>query len=135
MAKRASGASRVGLLTVLLAFTACEATVGVKNVSIPRDAAHQCAVHCQSIGLSVTAVAIMAENVGCVCQYIAAAPQPGAPPPPVPPGPPAASDLSAGPLGTPVAGMATIAGQQAAAAALLAQQRTQQQQQQQLRFK
>jgi len=134
MTKRESEASRVGLLglvAVSLAFTACEATVGAKNLSIPRDAAHQCAVHCQSIGLTVTAVAIMAENVGCVCQYIPKAPPAPAPaaPPAVPaPVPPATSDLSAGPLGTPVAGMATIAVQQAAAAALLAHQRTQQQQ-------
>lgn len=37
-------------------------------VEIPPDAATTCESHCASIGLRLSAVAIMAENVGCVCQ-------------------------------------------------------------------
>jgi hypothetical protein len=99
--------TRVLWLGMALAFGlvplgACEATVGVKGVSIPKDAAQTCAGHCQTIGMRLTAVAIMAENVGCVCQS-ASEPQ--------------ASADKAGQLSTPAAGMATIAAQQAAAAA------------------
>ena len=106
----------IALLGLALSSTvACQATVGVKNASLPRDAAQQCATHCQTIGMRLTAVAIMAENVGCVCQFAA---------------PPTAGPNPAGALETPTAGMATIAVQEAAAAAALAQQQRQQQQQQ-----
>jgi hypothetical protein len=111
---------KIGLVASLalavLSTLACQATVGVKNVSLPRDAAQQCATHCQTIGMRLSAVAIMAENVGCVCQFAAQ---------------PAAGPNAAGQLETPAAGMATIAVQEAAAAAALAQQQRQQQQQQQ----
>lgn len=36
--------------------------------TVPGDAGAQCEIHCQSIGMSLSAVAIMANNVGCVCQ-------------------------------------------------------------------
>jgi len=104
---------RIGQLlgTVLLAaslpLAACTATVGVRAYSIPPDAAKTCAAHCQTIGMQLSAVAIMAENVGCVCQY-AAAPKAGA--------------GAAGEFGTPAGGMAAVAAQEAAAAAMAQQQ-------------
>jgi hypothetical protein len=105
------------LLGVLSPLTACVATVGVANASIPKDSAQICAGHCQSIGMYLSAVAIMAENVGCVCQGGAATPGPG----------------QAGALSTPAAGMATIAmqEQQRRAAQRAAQQQQQQQRQMQ----
>jgi len=52
-----------------LSLTACMAPVGTSGViSVPPDAAQTCARHCQTIGMRLTAVAIMANNVGCVCQ-------------------------------------------------------------------
>lgn len=38
------------------------------ELSVPPDAAKTCAEQCGSIGLRMSAVAIMANNVGCVCQ-------------------------------------------------------------------
>jgi hypothetical protein len=99
----------VGLLLAAAApLASCMATVGVNSMSIPRNAAQTCDRHCQTIGMRLSAVAIMAENVGCVCQFV---PQPQA------------SAGEAGELATPIAGMATIVLQAAAA-------RQQQQQQQ-----
>lgn len=100
---------RVGLVLGALPLTACLAPVGVKSVSIPPNAAQTCSKHCQTIGMRLSAVAIMADNVGCVCQL---APEPKA------------SSEAVGELSTPIAGMATIVMQQAAA-----QQQQQQQQQ------
>jgi hypothetical protein len=45
----------------------CTAPVGVRNVSVPPDAAATCASQCNGIGLSLSSVVIMAEHVGCVC--------------------------------------------------------------------
>jgi hypothetical protein len=42
-------------------------TVG-SDLKVPPDAAATCTKHCESIGLTLSAVAIMANNVGCVCQ-------------------------------------------------------------------
>jgi hypothetical protein len=56
------------LLASLL--TACTAPVGVKGVKVPPDSAAICAEHCASIGMQLSAVAIMANNVGCVCQHV-----------------------------------------------------------------
>ena len=126
----------VRVLVVTLPLTSCMATVGVDKFSLPTDSAQRCAAHCQTIGLQLTAVAIMADNVGCVCQVAPApvpTPNPAYPTPAIPPPAPRAD--AAGALGTPVAGMATIAVQQAAAAALLAHQQLQRQQQQQQRFR
>jgi hypothetical protein len=87
----------VALMTLL---PSCLATVGVKDVELPQDAAQTCSKHCETIGMRLSAVAIMADNVGCVCQF---ATQPPAGP------------KTAGEFATPTAGMATIAVQQAAA--------------------
>jgi hypothetical protein len=93
------------LLSALLAMTtsACMANVGAQSKTIQSDAAGICEQQCQRIGLHMTAVAIMAETVGCVCQASA---------------PAAAADNA----GASSAGMATIMIQAAA--------RRQQQQQQ-----
>jgi len=108
-----------GLLAVVLSLSACMATVGVDARSIPPDAAQTCARHCQTIGMRLSAVAIMAENVGCVCQLAGA---------------PTASAADAGEFGTPPGGMTTIAAQQAAAAVALQQQQQRQLQQQHHRY-
>lgn len=105
---------RLAFLATLLPLGACVATVGANRLSVPKDSAQICARHCEGIGLRLSAVAIMAENVGCVCQM---APAPNAP------------AGTAGELSTPAAGMATIAAQQAAAAVAAAQAQRQQQQQ------
>lgn len=57
-------------LAVCLAFlSGCPATVGKTGlVQIPSDAAQTCSSLCSEIGLELSAVAIMASNVGCVCQ-------------------------------------------------------------------
>jgi hypothetical protein len=39
----------------------------LRNVSLPKDAAGTCASHCHEIGLALSSVVIMADNVGCVC--------------------------------------------------------------------
>jgi len=52
----------------LLSLTSCVAPVGVEGVSVPPDSAKICARHCDTIGMRLSAVAIMANNVGCVCQ-------------------------------------------------------------------
>jgi hypothetical protein len=106
------------------------ATVGANSntTSVPRDSAATCAGYCQSIGLGLDSVVIMANNVGCVC-----AARGVAPPPPGPGGVPAApvptSSTHAGAAG----GLTAIVLQQEAArqAAAAQQQRQQQQQQQQ----
>lgn len=96
----------VVLALTLTALTACRAPVGVDGVTVPSDAARTCEQHCRSIGLALGAVAIMANNVGCVCDAG---------------GPPGAASSS-----TVTAGMATIAMQDAAE-----QQRRQAEQQRQ----
>lgn len=71
-------AAAAGLL--LLFGNGCVARVG-SDLSVPPDAAGTCAAQCSSIGLQMTAVAIMANNVGCVCQppaRMGAGPQAGA---------------------------------------------------------
>ena len=67
---RARGVVLVAWVGGLL-ISGCAAPVGSK-LKVPQDAATQCAEHCASIGMVLSAVAIMANNVGCVCQ-----PQPG----------------------------------------------------------
>ena len=52
---------------------------GGQRCRFPPDAGQTCARHCQTIGMRLSAVAIMAENVGCVCQP-AGAPAARAPP-------------------------------------------------------
>src|SRR5262249_434443 len=66
---RGPKAYRFSLVLTALSLTACMAPVGTSGmVSVPPDAAQSCAQHCQTIGMRLTAVAIMANNVGCVCQ-------------------------------------------------------------------
>jgi hypothetical protein len=93
---------RLAMVLAVLPLGACMATVGVNNYSVPKNSARICAGHCKSIGMTLSAVAIMAENVGCVCQAGSAS----------------ASDEEAsndsGKLSAPAAGMATIALQAAA---------------------
>jgi hypothetical protein len=56
-------------LAALLACSGCDAPVGTHGaVNVPSDSAQICENHCASIGLGLSAVAIMANNVGCVCQ-------------------------------------------------------------------
>jgi hypothetical protein len=85
----------------------CAAKVGAENKTIPTNAAAMCESQCQQAGLHMTALAIMAETIGCVCQRDA-------------------SDSSSDNAGASAAGMATIMIQQEQA-----QQQQQQRQQQQ----
>jgi hypothetical protein len=45
-----------------------EATVGTFGATIPTNAGQTCTAHCRTIGMNLSAVAIMANNVGCVCE-------------------------------------------------------------------
>jgi hypothetical protein len=54
-------------LVLALWFVGCTAPVG-SHLRVPPDAAEECAQHCATIGMRLSAVAIMASNVGCVCQ-------------------------------------------------------------------
>jgi hypothetical protein len=57
---------RTLLLTVLLA--ACEAHVGTAGlVTVPKNSATTCAGFCSEMGLKLSSVVVMANNVGCVC--------------------------------------------------------------------
>ncbi|MGF1509290.1 MAG: hypothetical protein ACFB9M_07290 [Myxococcota bacterium] len=60
---------RVWLLA-LGAGAACAAPVGVRQLRVPSDGAETCQKHCGKMGLELGAVAIMADNVGCVCQPV-----------------------------------------------------------------
>lgn len=51
-----------------IAVTGCVAPVGASSVSIPKDARNVCAYQCGTLGMGLSAVAIMANNIGCVCQ-------------------------------------------------------------------
>jgi hypothetical protein len=53
------------LLVVL--YGACTAPVG-SSINVPSNAASTCETHCRDIGLELSAVAIMANNVGCICE-------------------------------------------------------------------
>ena len=82
-------------VVVLAGSAACTAPVGSK-LDVPADAAATCAGHCEEIGMRLSAVAIMADNVGCVCE-----PRSGA-----------VSPSAARETATSAAGMATILMQQ-----------------------
>jgi hypothetical protein len=58
----------VGLGALALFSMNCTAPVG-SGLAVPPDAADTCANHCREIGMHLTAVAIMASNVGCICQH------------------------------------------------------------------
>ncbi len=71
------------LLTVaccffLLNISGCTAHVG-STLTVPGDAGQTCTNHCQSIGMHLSAVAIMANNVGCICEPATVAPVAGDP--------------------------------------------------------
>jgi hypothetical protein len=58
----------------MLSATGCAATVGTSGaIYVPRDAAATCAAHCHEVGLALSSVVIMANNVGCVCSAAATA--------------------------------------------------------------
>lgn len=63
----ASGWIRAASLSSALLLVGCMAPVG-SELEVPTDAALTCKNHCASIGLPLSAVAIMANNVGCVCE-------------------------------------------------------------------
>ena len=64
------------LLLLLLAACATRPPVG-SLVRLPRDTAQECTNVCESIGLRLTAVVVVASSAGCVCE---AQPGPGATP-------------------------------------------------------
>lgn len=100
------------------------APVGATGLaSVPEDGASQCASQCTKMGLRLSAVAVMANHVGCVCQVpMMLAPAPAA-------ATPAPAAIDAGSASVAPAGMATIALLAAAQAEQQAQQQQQQQQQ------
>lgn len=56
------------VLLLALSSAGCAAAVGTSGVMyVPKDAATTCASHCDSIGMQLGSVVIMANNVGCVC--------------------------------------------------------------------
>ncbi len=47
----------------------CYAAVGTSGpITVPPEATQTCESHCASIGTSLDAVVVMANNVGCVCR-------------------------------------------------------------------
>jgi hypothetical protein len=57
----------VASCTLFLLSSNCVAPVG-SEVRVPDDATATCEAQCNHIGLELSAVAIMANNVGCICQ-------------------------------------------------------------------
>jgi hypothetical protein len=104
--------TRLAMLSLVFAL-GCQAPVGVRNASVPRDAAPQCNSICGEMGLALDSVVVMADNVGCVCRPPQAAqPAPGSPAPTAPAAPTAQSGSSGA-----AAGLVAIMIQQRAAAA------------------
>ena len=67
------------ILLIGLLCSACAATVGTGGAFyVPKDAATTCSAHCNEIGLGLSSVVIMANNVGCVCSAAPGAPAGGA---------------------------------------------------------
>jgi hypothetical protein len=99
------------------AVAGCVAPIGASNLQIPRDARNVCVSQCGTIGMGLTAVAIMANNIGCVCQGASGAP-------------PVAHEATPG-AASATAGMATIAMLREEEEEEQAQRQQQQQQQQQ----
>ena len=56
-----------GAIVLLTSVAGCTAPVG-SSLRVPHDATDTCRTLCARIGLELSAVAIMASNVGCVCQ-------------------------------------------------------------------
>lgn len=92
---------KIALAFMVMGLVACAANVGTSGVTyVPKDSASTCGGYCNEIGMQLSSVVIMANNVGCVCS-------PGLPPPSLPPGAapaeaPAAASTSA------AAGMAAL---------------------------
>lgn len=64
------------LIAVFLLVAACTtpAKVGVgRAIEVPQDSAARCSAMCESIGLTLDSVVVMASNVGCVCRKAAEA--------------------------------------------------------------
>ncbi len=60
--------ARLCMISLCAMLLACQATVGTgTGVDVPADSADQCATYCERIGMELGAVAIMADNVGCIC--------------------------------------------------------------------
>jgi outer membrane lipoprotein SlyB len=79
------------VLGVALAAGGCAATVGTSGSTyVPKDAAATCSAHCGDMGLQLSSVVVMANNVGCVCS-VAGPAAPGGPAP----GGSAAADMAA----------------------------------------
>lgn len=70
--------TRLASICLLFAL-GCQAPVGVRNASVPRDAAPQCNSICGEMGLALDSVVVMADNVGCVCRPRQTAPGAAAP--------------------------------------------------------
>ena len=71
-APRASSSSKTwmlgwGAMVFVTSVAGCTAPVG-SSLRVPSDAADTCRRLCGGIGLELSAVAIMANNVGCVCE-------------------------------------------------------------------
>lgn len=67
------------LLVLALSLAACRPPVATtKRLDIPTDSSATCSTQCKSLGLDLTSVVIMANNVGCVCGVPATAPAPQA---------------------------------------------------------
>jgi hypothetical protein len=64
---RALTASLLGLV-IAGQLTACAASVGVSGAThVAKDSASTCSGLCSDLGMALSAVVVMANNVGCVC--------------------------------------------------------------------
>jgi len=61
----------------LLILSSCYATVGSKR-AVASGSPNTCNNFCRDMGLDLSAVVVMADNVGCVCNVRTAAPSPTA---------------------------------------------------------
>lgn len=61
-------ALRATLVLSALLGVGCVAHVGAEDKKVPQDGASRCASQCAVMGLQLSAVAIMAGHIGCVCQ-------------------------------------------------------------------
>jgi hypothetical protein len=69
----------LGALVMAVLLCGCATTVGTTGFfTVPEDAATTCEKHCRNIGLNLGAVAIMANNVGCICEKADATAEGGA---------------------------------------------------------
>ena len=59
---------RTLIALIALSATGCVAAVGTQGmVTVPKDSPHTCTRFCNEMGLTLSAVVVMASNVGCVC--------------------------------------------------------------------